>query len=311
MPVPDIPGIRGLDKKDVDTTVHEDDTPEAWLARVLAISRRQLSTVLAQRWVKEEQTQTDPHSSETFHMDALRLYMKRFDFHHTGLDVALRRLLMDLSLPKETQQIDRVVETFAARYDACEPGLFGSKDNTYILAFSMMMLHTDAFNRHNKNKMTKADYVRNTRLDGIPETVLEAFFDNITFTPFVFIEDDNEASLAVVGATVPSGPVRPGKVDVYDMIAGGTLTTLRANVEPLIPPESPYSCMGTQAFLDVDQLQRCFADAHPLSFVKSRPRRMSSVTMPGLPGVGDKPVPKEEIHSIKVTKVGLMMRKGK
>jgi hypothetical protein len=37
----------------------------------------------------------------------------------------------------------------------------------------MMMLHTDAFNRHNKNKMSKADYVRNTRLDGVPPLVLE------------------------------------------------------------------------------------------------------------------------------------------
>jgi hypothetical protein len=42
---------KGLDKKDVDTKVHPDDTPEAWLARVLTISRRQLSSILAQRWV--------------------------------------------------------------------------------------------------------------------------------------------------------------------------------------------------------------------------------------------------------------------
>lgn len=180
----------------------------------------------------------------------------------------------------------------------------------------MMMLHTDAFNRHNKNKMTKADYVRNTRLDGVPETTLEAFYDNITFTPFVFIEDDNEASLAAVGAsTVANGPVRPGKVDVYDMIASGTVMTLRANVESLIPAESPFSCMGTRAFLDVDSLQRRFADAHPLSFVKSRPRRKSSVTMPSLPGshpdkTPSRPVAKEEIQTLKITKVGLITRKG-
>lgn len=37
----------------------------------------------------------------------------------------------------------------------------------------MMMLHTDAFNKHNKNKMTKSDYVRNTRLDGVSPLVLE------------------------------------------------------------------------------------------------------------------------------------------
>jgi len=59
---------------------------------------------------------------------------------------------------------------------------FGSKgkvlmiDNTYVVAFSMMMLHTDAFNKHNKNKMSKADYVRNTRMEGVSPLVLEVRF---------------------------------------------------------------------------------------------------------------------------------------
>lgn len=34
---------------------------------------------------------------------------------------------MDLSLPKETQQIDRVMESFAKRYEECNPGLFLSE----------------------------------------------------------------------------------------------------------------------------------------------------------------------------------------
>jgi Sec7-like guanine-nucleotide exchange factor len=40
-------------------------------------------------------------------------------------------------------------------------------DQAYVLGFSLMMLHTDAFNKHNKNKITKADYVKNTRLPGV------------------------------------------------------------------------------------------------------------------------------------------------
>ncbi len=46
-------------------------------------------------------------------------------------------------------------------------------DHAYVLAFSLMMLHTDVFNKNNKNKMSKADYTKNTRLDGIPPIVLE------------------------------------------------------------------------------------------------------------------------------------------
>ena len=102
---------------------------------------------------------------------------------------------MDVGLPKETQQIDRVVEAFAKRYTECNPGLFTSDgscphilpisfhihiqwtiDHPYILAFSMIMLHTDAFNKSNKRKMTKVDYIKNVKPLGIPMEVLDVSF---------------------------------------------------------------------------------------------------------------------------------------
>ena len=52
-------------------------------------------------------------------------------------------------------------------------GLCCIADQAYVLAFSLMMLHTDAFNKHNKNKMTKAGYVKNTRLPGVLPEMLE------------------------------------------------------------------------------------------------------------------------------------------
>lgn len=79
---------------------------------------------------------------------------------------------MDVGLPRETQQIDRVMEAFSSRYSDCNPNLFAEKDHGYVLAFSLIMLHTDAFNKSNKNKMTKADYVKNTALAGLPAEVL-------------------------------------------------------------------------------------------------------------------------------------------
>ena len=74
------------------------------------------------------------------------------------------------------------------------------------------MLHTDAFNKSNKRKMTKADYIKNTRLAGIYPEVLEVrgrlawlsasltplfqyYYDNIVFAPFIFVEDPVEANL--------------------------------------------------------------------------------------------------------------------
>ncbi|KAG9128360.1 hypothetical protein FRC07_000034 [Ceratobasidium sp. 392] len=142
----------------------EEDTPEAYLNKLLqSVSKTEIAGALASK--------ADP-----FHVVALQLYMSRFNFVFDPLDIALRRLLMDLSLPKETQQIDRVMEAFAKRYVECNPGLFVSEDHAYILAFSLMMLHTDVFNKSNKNKMTKADYIKNTRMGGIPPEVLDLLF---------------------------------------------------------------------------------------------------------------------------------------
>lgn len=66
------------------------------------------------------------YSADPFHARALRAYVDRFDFWGDPLDVSLRKLLMDVGLPRETQQIDRVIEAFAARYVQCNPNLFTS-----------------------------------------------------------------------------------------------------------------------------------------------------------------------------------------
>lgn len=76
-----------------------------------------------------EETRADigRYSGDEYHTAALKLYMDKFDFTHNALDVALRMLLMQISLPRETQQIDRIIEAFANRYEECEPGLFTNK----------------------------------------------------------------------------------------------------------------------------------------------------------------------------------------
>ncbi|KAG8748549.1 hypothetical protein FRC10_003683 [Ceratobasidium sp. 414] len=243
----------------------EDDTPEVYLSRMLqSVSKTEIAGALASK--------ADP-----FHVAALQLYMRRFNFVFDPLDIALRRLLMDLCLPKETQQIDRVMEGFAKRYAECNPGLFVSEDHAYILAFSLMMLHTDAFNKSNKNKMTKADYVKNTRMGGIPPEVLDCFFDNIVFAPFIFIEDATDVNgqhgfvpeslggkgnaVGIVPSANSSGTLLAGrpKIDPYYMITQNLLDPLRVPVDQYIPPASPFSFTGTADCLDAVQLRRVFA----------------------------------------------------
>jgi hypothetical protein len=92
-----------------------EESAEDYVRRISStIPRNEIAGILA--------TSNDP-----FYTEAMRLYMTKFDFTHQPLDIALRQLLMHMSLPKETQQIDRVVEAFAVRYEQCEPGLFKDK----------------------------------------------------------------------------------------------------------------------------------------------------------------------------------------
>ena len=74
-------------------------------------------------------------SADEFHTAALCEYMRRFDFVQDPLDVALRKLLMDARLPRETQQIDRVMEAFATRYNECNEGIW-SQDGECLVYLS-------------------------------------------------------------------------------------------------------------------------------------------------------------------------------
>jgi len=44
---------------------------------------------------------------------------------------------MDVGLPRETQQIDRVMEAFAVHYRQCNPGLFVSDGTVHLIACSL------------------------------------------------------------------------------------------------------------------------------------------------------------------------------
>jgi Sec7-like guanine-nucleotide exchange factor len=72
------------------------------------------------------------NSGDAFYVNALRAYIGRFAFKGDPLDVGLRKLLMEVGLPRETQQIDRVVEAFAAQYVQYNPNLFLSEGNSFF-----------------------------------------------------------------------------------------------------------------------------------------------------------------------------------
>ncbi|CAB5188470.1 unnamed protein product [Rhizophagus irregularis] len=174
--------LSNLNNSDTKNTVTLDksssETPKQYLERMQnTLSKSKLATMLAKK-------------SDSFHKAVLKEYMNAFDFEKDPIDIALRKFLMECHLPKETQQIDRVMEAFAKRYHDSNPDLFSTSDTPYVLAFSLLMLHTDAFNKNVKRKMSKEDFVKNTRIDGVPPEILEILFDNITFTQFIYADDD-------------------------------------------------------------------------------------------------------------------------
>ncbi|ODV82819.1 hypothetical protein CANARDRAFT_25584 [[Candida] arabinofermentans NRRL YB-2248] len=132
-----------------------------------------------------------------------REYLNRyFNFKDEPMDVSLRKFLMLNELPKESQQIDRVIYEFAKHYCDQNPGIGSTIDSCYIVTFSLIMLHTDRFNPNNKRKMTKMEFLENllvtleqneettnrTELSKlISKEILECYFDNIVHIPFVTI----------------------------------------------------------------------------------------------------------------------------
>lgn len=120
---------------------------------------------------------------EDFPLKVMHAYVDAFNFEKMDLGEAIRYFLRGFRLPGEAQKIDRIMEKFAERYCKCNPNSFKSADTAYVLAYSVIMLNTDAYNSMVKDKMTKADFIRNNRGidDGkdLPEEYLGALYDQI------------------------------------------------------------------------------------------------------------------------------------
>ncbi|KAF3001143.1 hypothetical protein E8E14_003972 [Neopestalotiopsis sp. 37M] len=284
----------------------EDESAAKYLARLEdVLSRGVIAAALSKG--------SDPWSASV-----LRSYMRTFGFFEQPMDMAIRKLLMEAELPKETQQIDRCLQAFANRYHECNPGIYSSPDQAYFVAFSLLILHTDVFNRNNKYKMQKADYLKNTRGEGIFDDVLECFYDNITYTPFIHVEDDFDINGDPVAGSrtkkkvmFPNGATEAPKrtkdpIDPYTLILDGKLDTLRPPLKEQMPLEEHYNYIGTAKELNIKELQKTFFKTGVLQIVSARSRPDAFMTEKTLsnpqeaePGIVD----------IKVTKVGTLWRK--
>ncbi|KAL4081834.1 hypothetical protein V8B97DRAFT_2031217 [Scleroderma yunnanense] len=114
----------------------------------------------------------------------MHAFVDFLDFRNLGFLDALRLFLQAFRLPGEAQKIDRFMLKFAERYIGGNPHTpFKNADTAYVLAYSTILLNTDAHNPQIKHRMTKADFIRNNRgiNDGedLPEELLSGIFDEI------------------------------------------------------------------------------------------------------------------------------------
>lgn len=120
---------------------------------------------------------------EEFPLSVMHAYVDSMDFSGMRFDIAIRELLRGFRLPGEAQKIDRIMEKFAERFCADNPGLFRNADTAYVLAYAVIMLNTDAHNPMVWPKMSKADFIRMNAMDDAeecaPKELLEEIYDSI------------------------------------------------------------------------------------------------------------------------------------
>ncbi|CAO0797918.1 unnamed protein product [Mucor circinelloides] len=176
--------------------------------------------------------------------------VQQFDFCGESIDTSLRKLLAKVLLPKEAQQIDRAMEDFAKRYYECNPSLVDNPDVVYAVAFSILLLHTDAHNKNVKQKMNKDTFIMRTKIieggEGVPHEILDVMYDNIVMSEFTYADGHKES----IGRTAERSNSWFSKLKSGSDINANTqspalLADLGQKLEQLMPAENTFSYKRT------------------------------------------------------------------
>ncbi|WOK99061.1 brefeldin A-inhibited guanine nucleotide-exchange protein 5-like isoform X1 [Canna indica] len=135
---------------------------------------------------------------EELPLAVMHAYVDSMNFSGLKFDAAIREFLKGFRLPGEAQKIDRIMEKFAERYCADNPGLFKNADTAYVLAYAVIMLNTDAHNPMVWPKMSKSDFIRMNSVSDVeecaPKELLEEIYDSIVKEEIKMKDDTPDAS---------------------------------------------------------------------------------------------------------------------
>ena len=163
--------------------------------------------------------------------------------------------------------------------------------------------------------MQKHDYIRNTQDQvEVSQDILECFFDNVSYTPFIHFEDEvaiNSHRLAGSRSKInllkrPSNDSIKGPVDPYALILDNKLDQLRPPLKGVMHTEDTYSATGTGDSFDSESLHLAFLKSGVLQIVSARSRPDAFLT----PATTTNPSDAQAgLVDIKAAKVGLLWRK--
>ncbi|WYZ34041.1 hypothetical protein EsH8_I_000317 [Colletotrichum jinshuiense] len=109
----------------------------------------------------------------------LRAYMDLYDFANKSILQSLRLVCERLVFRAETQQVDRILVAFSARWCDCNTKHgFKASDVIHTICYSIMLLNTDLHLADIEHKMTRSQFVKNTMttiIQAVTEAAPDAF----------------------------------------------------------------------------------------------------------------------------------------
>ncbi|KAL3151968.1 hypothetical protein ABBQ32_001092 [Trebouxia sp. C0010 RCD-2024] len=158
-------------------------------------------------------------------LKVMHAYVDAMNFAGSQFDEAIRTFLNGFRLPGEAQKIDRLMEKFAERFVSCNPDAFKSADVAYVLAYSVIMLNTDAHNPQVKVKMSQQDFLRNNRgiNDGgdLPEDYMSSLYERIQTNEIKMKEPGSDPASIAASRAAQTGQGGGGWMDtILNLIPG-------------------------------------------------------------------------------------------
>jgi len=127
-----------------------------------------------------------------------------------------RHLCGKLFLRAETQQVDRILVGFSARFWQCNPQpLYHSADVIHAITYSIMLLNTDLHVAEISTRMSRSQFVKNTL--GVVLASMNADTDSplplsAAAASRLSFDDDDEDAGATLDATTPGSTNAPSPV---------------------------------------------------------------------------------------------------